>query len=222
MNRIAIYDMDRTITRVATYSPFLLHAARMRQPARLFLLPFVAITMMLYGLRLIDRARLKEWNQQLLLGGAIHPTDLAPLVAGFADRTIARNIRPGAFARIAADRAEGYVLVLATASYRLYAAEIAKRLGFDDVVATNTLVGLDTKVLARIDGENCYGPAKLRMVESWLKSRGVDRGDAHIRFYSDHVSDEPVLAWSDEGFAVNAHGPLRRLAAKRGWPALNW
>ncbi|MBA3896595.1 MAG: HAD-IB family phosphatase, partial [Sphingomonadaceae bacterium] len=197
MNRIAIYDMDRTVTRHATYTPFLLHAARTLHPWRLFLAPFVLVTISLYLLKLIDRARLKEWNQALLLGRAIHPARLAPAVDAFAERTVATNVLAGAVARLAADRAEGYRLVLATASYRLYAAKIAERLGFDDVIATNSLAGLDTRVLARIDGENCYGPAKLRMVTAWLHDAGIARADAYIRFYIDHVSDAPVLDWAD-------------------------
>ncbi|MEI9852831.1 MAG: haloacid dehalogenase-like hydrolase [Sphingomonas sp.] len=77
-------------------------------------------------------------------------------------------------------------------------------------------------VLPVIEGENCYGAAKLRMVEAWMAERGIARADAHVRAYSDHVSDAPLLAWADEGFAVNAHGPLRALAKERGWPILDW
>lgn len=222
MNRIAIYDMDKTVTRRATYTPFLLHTARTLHPWRLFLGPFVLATMLLYLLKLIGRARLKEWNQALLLGRSIHPDQLAPVVAGFAERTVANNVLAGAVDRLAADRAAGFRLVLATASYRLYAAEIARRLGFDDVVATNSLAGLDTRIMARIDGENCYGPAKLRMVQAWLHDAGLVRGACEIRFYSDHASDAPVLDWADQAFAVNAHGPLKRMAAARGWPQLEW
>ena len=40
---LAIYDMDRTITRHATYTPFLLHCAARRAPWRLLLLPFVIL-----------------------------------------------------------------------------------------------------------------------------------------------------------------------------------
>ena len=36
---LAIYDMDRTVTRRATYTPFLLHCAMRRAPWRLLLLP---------------------------------------------------------------------------------------------------------------------------------------------------------------------------------------
>jgi phosphoserine phosphatase len=31
-----------------------------------------------------------------------------------------------------------------------------------------------------------------------------------------------VLEWADEPFAVNASPKLRTLAAKRGWPSLDW
>ena len=41
MTDLAIYDMDRTVTRHATYTPFLLHCAMRRAPWRLLLIPFV-------------------------------------------------------------------------------------------------------------------------------------------------------------------------------------
>jgi phosphoserine phosphatase len=112
--------------------------------------------------------------------------------------------------------------VLATASYRLYAAAIGKRLGFDDIVATNTLIGLDARVSARIDGENCYGPAKLRMILAWMAAEGLKREEVRVRFYSDHASDAPAFEWADDAFAVNAHAELRALARERGWPILDW
>lgn len=222
MIRLAIYDMDRTITRLPTFNYFLMHAALHRQPWRLIFLPLVGATVVLYGLRIIDRARLKVWNQTLLVGRSIHPEDLAPIAESFAEKTMTGNVLKDARARIAADHAEGYRLVMATASYRLYVEAIAKKLDFDVTIATNTLAGLDTRVMAKIDGENCYGPAKLRMITAWMHDAGIKREDAHVRFYSDHVSDAPAMDWADEAFAVNAHGPLRRLAAQQGWTILDW
>ncbi|ODU20256.1 MAG: haloacid dehalogenase [Sphingomonas sp. SCN 67-18] len=222
MTRLAIYDMDRTITRAATYTPFLIHAAARLAPWRFVFLPLVALTMLAYAARLINRARLKEINQLLLLGGAVSRETLAPLVAGFAEKTIANNVYPGAVDQLAADRADGWRLVLATASYRLYVEAIAERLGFDAVIATGSMIGLDSRIIARIDGENCYGPAKLRMIQAWMAAEGLERGDAEIRFYSDHASDAPVLEWADQPFAVNAHARLRTLARARGWTIIDW
>ena len=222
MSDLAIYDMDRTVTRRATYTPFLLHCAMRRAPWRLLFLPAVALSMLAYVSGLIDRARLKEINHYLLLGGKIHPRDLGPLVASFADAQVAHNIRPGAREAIARDKVEGRRVVLATASYRLYADAIAKRLGFDDVIGTGSVIGLDDRVHAKIAGENCYGPAKMRMIADWVEASGLKGAHGHVRFYSDHVSDQPAFEWADEPVAVNPHDKLRRLAAQRGWAVEDW
>ena len=216
----AIYDMDRTVTRRATYTPFLIHCALRRAPWRLLLLPFVVASMLAYVLKLVDRGRLKEINHRLLLGHKRHPHELKPLVQSFAEAVVARNVRPGALDAIARDKAEGRRVVMATASYRFYSREIAERLGFDDCIGTNSILGLDERVHAKIDGENCYGPAKLRMIQAWLASSGLDRG--HVRFYSDHASDKPAFEWADEAVAVNPHDRLKRLATERGWRQEDW
>ena len=218
---LAIYDMDRTVTRRATYTPFLLHCAVRRAPWRLVFVPVVAASMLSYVLKLIDRGRLKEINHRLLLGH-VHPRDLKPLVDGFAERQLASNVRPGAREAIAHDKAEGRRLILATASYRLYADAIADRLGFDDVIATGSIIGLDERVHAKIDGDNCYGPAKLRMIAEWVEKSGLKGKHGHVRFYSDHVSDAPAFEWADEAVAVNPHSKLRRLAEQRGWAIEDW
>ena len=222
MSDLAVYDMDRTVTRRATYTPFLLHCALRRAPWRLLLLPLVAGSMLAYVAKLIDRARLKEINHRLLLGREIDLRELKPLVESFADAQVAGNIRPGARAAIARDKAEGRRLVLATASYRLYADAIAERLGFDDVIGTGSVIGLDERVHAKIAGENCYGPAKLRMIDDWVEVSGLKGAHGHVRFYSDHVSDGPAFEWSDEPVAVNPHGKLQRLAEQRGWRIEDW
>src|SRR3954468_8624492 len=219
---LAIYDMDRTVTRRATYTPFLVHAALRLPPWRLLLLPAVLLTMLAYVLKLVDRGRLKEINYRLLVGAGVPPERLEPMVESFADRQVAANILPGARAAIAADRAAGRRLGLATASYRPYAAAIARRLGFDDVIATETHLDIAGRVTARIDGRNCYGPAKRDMIEAWLQREGLERVAVHIRFYSDHVSDAPSHRLADEPVAANAHRRLVRLAEAEGWEVLDW
>jgi len=219
---LAIYDMDRTVTKRPTYTPFLLHCAMRRAPWRLVFLPLVLLSMLAYVTRLIDRARLKEINHHFLLGRRIHPRELKPLVDSFAEKQLNANIRAGARKAIARDKTEGRRLILATASYRLYADAIAERLGFDDVIGTGSIIGLDERVHARIAGENCYGPAKMRMIADWVEASGLKGAHGHVRFYSDHVSDQPAFEWADEPVAVNPHGRLRRLAEQRGWQIEDW
>jgi len=222
MSDLAVYDLDRTITRRPTYTLFLIHCAMRRQPWRLAFVPFVVLAMLAYAMGLFDRGRLKEICQALLVGGRVHAAELKPLADSFAEATVQRNVRPGAMRAIERDRGEGRRLVLATASYRLYADSIAERLGFDDVIATGSVIGLDERVHARIAGKNCYGAEKMRMIAEWVEKSGLTGRHGHVRFYSDHASDEPAFLWSDEPVAVNPHGRLERLAKRRGWSVEDW
>jgi HAD superfamily phosphoserine phosphatase-like hydrolase len=218
---LAIYDMDRTITRRPTYAAFMWRAVTRLAPWRAVLAPLVILTTLAYLFGLIDRGRLKELNFQLLVG-RVAPARLERVVQDFADRQVKTNIMAGARARLAEDKAAGRRLVLATASYRLYAAAIGQRLGFDDVIATDVEYDARGRTVARIDGVNCYGLGKLDMIEAWLQQQGLEREAVHIRFYSDHISDAPVHHWSDEAFATNAHARLVRLAEDEGWQVLDW
>lgn len=221
-HRLAIYDMDRTLTHAPTWTPFLVATARRRAPWRLMFAPAVVFIMLGYLAKRIDRAGLKERMQRMLLGGRLAPEAMNDASQAFAERVVATGIFAGAREQLKADRAAGYQLVMATASYRFYASAIAERLGFDAVIATESEFAEDGSLLPKLMGENCYGPVKLRMIEAWFAEQGIDRADAHVRFYSDHVSDAPVLAWADEPFAVNASPKLRKLAKAKGWPIVDW
>lgn len=221
-HRLAIYDMDRTVTFRGTYTGFLLHVARHMAPWRLLLFPFVILLMLAYVLKLLTRQRLKELNQALMVGYNVERARLMPHVESYADHVLATNVRRGALAQIERDRTDGCRLVLATASYRLYVEPIARRLGFDAVIATDHLSQDLRYVRARIAGENCYDTGKLRMIKAWMAAEAIDRDHAHIRAYSDHVSDAPMLEFADQPFASNPHRPLAKLAAQRGWTRIDW
>jgi HAD superfamily hydrolase (TIGR01490 family) len=222
MHRLAIYDLDKTLTRKATFPPFILHVLRHYRPLRAWALPLMALTTIGYSLRLITRARLKEMNLSLLLGKHTLSADADKMAASFAQVTMHGNILSAAVERVRADREAGYRIVIASASYHFYVNAIARQLGINDVIATDCVSEGGGRFLPYIAGDNCYGPAKLARVTGWLEEQGVDRAGTHVRFYSDHVSDAPCLAFADEAFATNPHLPLARLATEKRWPILNW
>ncbi len=220
--RFAIYDLDRTITRLPTWSRFLLSAARRRAWLRLVLIPLLVGPALLKFFGVIDRKALKQAMHRVMIGRAIPAPDLTALAEAFATREIAANVRPDARERIAADIAAGYRIVIATAANRFYAAAVAARLGVEDVIATENVIDPRGRILSAIAGDNCYGEAKARAIESWLAARATDRADIHTRFYSDHISDLPVLSAVDEATVVNPGERLRAIAAERGWRIVDW
>ncbi len=221
MTPISIYDMDKTITRKATFLPFLIYAVPKHKWWRVIFTPLLIITSLAYALKIIDRGALKALNLKLMLGSEIDGNALESLSRGFADHVMKTNILPKALARIQQEKAEGRKLVLASASYAFYVKQVGTLCGFDASIGTKaTKVG--GSINGTIDGENCYGAAKLAMVINWLASEGIDRKSAHIRFYSDHVSDAYCMDWADEAFATNPHAPLRAMAAEKGWEIFEW
>ncbi|MFC3786864.1 HAD superfamily hydrolase (TIGR01490 family) [Sphingopyxis italica] len=222
-HRVAMYDMDRTITRSGTYSGFLIHVARRRQQWRLLFLPLVGLAGVAYSLRLIDRSRLKAINLRLLVGKRFRRAEIAPLAESYADKVVARGLHPAALDQIAADREAGYRLLLATASFHLYVDAIARRLGIDDVLATrlDEPDGAD-HIHARLAGDNCYGDAKFARISDWLAANDITRDAAHVRAYSDHVSDHPMLRFADEAVATTPSRGLKKLAPQMGWRVVDW
>jgi HAD superfamily phosphoserine phosphatase-like hydrolase len=187
------------------------------------LLPLVALAAAAYSLRLIDRSRLKAINLRLLVGKSFNRAEIAPLAESYADQVIARGVHAAALDQIAADRAAGYRVLLATASFHLYVDAIARRLGIDDVLATRLDApdGAD-HIHARLAGDNCYGAAKFARIGEWLADNAITREDAHIRAYSDHVSDHPMLGFADEAVATTPSRALKKLAPQRGWAVVDW
>ena len=218
---LLLFDLDRTITRLPTYTPFLLHAARRLAPWRLALIPVLVPVFAAYGLKLIDRRTLKTIMQRTILGGRVRQEHVAQVSASFAKQTFNTNCYTAAKALINEAQAIGTRVVLATASHRFYAAAIAQKLGVADVIATES-TWQDGALTPTIPGENCYGAAKLKMVQAWFKTQGIDRESVYIRFYSDHVSDLASFDWCDEPVAVHPSSKLRALARARGWTICDW
>lgn len=219
MQKLAIYDLDRTVTVRPTYTLFLLGAARRLAPLRLLLAPLLGPLWIGHKTGLYSRDRLKTLMWATLLGAA-DADRLREAVADFASRTLAGNIRPGARDQLARDRAEGALLVLATAAHELYAAPIAAALGFDAVVATRLAQRADGRIGPCLEGANVYGQGKLDALLRFQRGRAAPCVPG--AFYSDSSSDLPVFAWVERAIAVNPSRRLARLAEHRGWPVLDW
>lgn len=220
--KIAIYDLDRTVTKSGTYTRFLLDAAMSRARWRILLLPVVMGCALAYKAGLITRRRLKEVGFRLLIGPSLPRAEMDEIASIFALKIIARGLYPGAIDRMNADRGEGYEVVLATASPEYYARIIADHLDIRVVIATRHRIGANGETLSAIDGENCYGMAKRDRVKAWFQSLEKAGGTPRIRFYSDDVSDEPMFDWADEPFIVNPGAGERALARRTGWPILSF
>ena len=200
---VVIFDLDRTITRNGTFMPFLIYYACRQNPLRLLFLPVIIVLMLGYTLKLLDRKQLKSLMYGLIIGNP-DKADLDRICTAFVDRTLDKHVYPEALYTIREWQNKNAHLILATASYDWMANVFAQRLKFDSVIATKSIT-IDGKIIPGVDGDNCYGQAKLRMVTEALDliaTAGVKKQD--IWFYTDHHTDIPLLKVCNHPVAVNA------------------
>ncbi len=214
---VAIFDLDRTITRYGTYVPFLWSVAR-RHPLRLLYVGPILLAAATYKLGFITRKRLKEFMLSAVLGGASR-AEVDAWAAAFVARCMVRGIRPGARRAIQEHKNKGDHLVLATASLDLYVDRFGAYFGFDSVVATRAVWHEAGRISGKIDGENCYGAEKLRRLETDLPEM---QGEYLVFAYSDSHADLPMLRRADQAFAVNPSRRLRRFAAEEAMEVVDW
>ncbi|WP_270933901.1 HAD family hydrolase [Falsiroseomonas oryzae] len=218
--RVAVFDLDGTLTRRDLYLAFLAEALRRLGPARplrLAGLPWLTARHLLRG---IGNDRLKAAYLDAVLGGRSREA-VTQLADRFAARAVEREIKPAALNAVAQHRRAGDMLLLASASLDVYVRPIAAALGFDAAVATRVAWTAEGRIAGTLDGPNLRGPAKLDAVQAALAMR-AEAGAARFVAYSDHESDAALLAAAEEAVAVDPTRAMRRLAAQRGWQVVDW
>ncbi len=98
-------------------------------------------------------------------------------------------MRPPLVDRLHHCAAEGALILVVTASFESAVRESVSHLPAE-VIGTvfATKQGLYT---GEVDGEPCYGPSKLRMVEQWRQSAGIEV--EYVEAWSDSASDLPMM-----------------------------
>ncbi len=159
--RLAVFDLDGTITCAETLSRFLIFALG----ASLFLrrLPAALPWLCAAALRLVPRDEAKQRVLAAFLRG-VPRRHLERRGRAFARERMPALVRPQAMRRLAWHKANGDRCALASASLELYVAPWAKAAGFDDVFATS-LEYANGVASGRIDGLNCRGEEKVRRLE---------------------------------------------------------
>jgi len=216
MPGVAIFDLDRTLTKRGCFTPFILYVA-IRRPRRFlsFHRIILAALLKIVGLYRRDDIKLLMWREVV---GGLSREEAETLGNTFARVWIQNELRRQTKTNIKKHQEAGDRLILATAAMDIIADPIGRTLGFDDIISTRTHWTAKGRVSGNFDGENCYGEEKLRRVNLILGDFAPSKTFA----YSDHVTDLPILLWAENGIAVNPHRPLRDVAGRHGLRIEDW
>ncbi|MCA9562305.1 MAG: HAD family hydrolase [Myxococcales bacterium] len=130
------------------------------------------------------------------------------------------RLRPGAKRALKHHREAGHTLVLITNSSCYLAKAVTEAWELDHWMANIFDVGPNGLLTGAFEPPLCYGEGKVERAAKWLQGTGLSLDDCY--FYSDSLSDLPMLEKVGKPVVVNPDPRLRRLARKRAWPIEDW
>ena len=167
----------------------------------------------------LDIVEYIEFQLSLLGKGMV--AEWLPRRAQFLSSCVEPRISAAARQAVESHRAAGDCLVIISATHSFLAEGSGALFGLD-VLAPPAEVR-DGAFTGRIGGEICFAERKRACLREWLERNGRSLGDFSATvFYSDSANDLPLLESVDQPVVVNPDTRLAAVAAKRGWPRLDW
>ena len=213
--RLAVFDLDGTLSRHDTYFPFVL-GLLLRHPARwpraaLLLIPAVS-----YLLGRLDRGGLKGAILQYLFRGMRHET-IRRWARQYAARVVPGRLFPEAVAAFRAHQAVGDHVVVLSASPDLFVPDIGHLLGADEVICTAIRWDAD-RLDGRLAGPNRRDHEKARVL-SQLRARLP--GLPAIA-YGNSSADLIHMQHCEQAVYVNASPPRAAELTRQGMRCVRW
>lgn len=217
MARAALFDMDRTLVRVDTATLYVRYQRDVGEAdARAQLR--VAWWLAQYSLGVIDAEGVAERALADFRGRRERWMEVA--CRDWYRRYVREHICEAGRAAVAAHREAGDLVAIVTGATRYAAAPLAEELGIDHVVCTRLEVSPRGRFTGRLEKPMCYGRGKVALAERLGAELGFRVDEA--TFYSDSITDLPLLEAAAEPVVVNPDRRLERVARRRRWPIERW
>ena len=138
---------------------------------------------------------------------------------GWFESHVLERVSPAGRARVLEHQQAGHSIAIATSAVRQIAAPLARELSIPHLVCSELVVheGLLTGAFQR---PLCYGQGKRERAEALVHSLGGRMDQA--AFYTDSITDLPLLEAVGRPVVINPDTRLRRVARRRNWPIENW
>ena len=213
---LALFDLDHTLIPFDSgmaWTRFLVSRGRLPADAEVRYLAFchqyVAGTLDIHAMHRASLAPLLQHS----------PAELALWVAEF-EAHIAPQLPPSRRALVQRHLDAGDLCAIVTATTRFIAEPLARLFGLAHLVATEAALD-ETGFTGEIAGEPCFREHKPARVRGWLAQQGL-RLEAfeESHFYSDSMSDLPLLTSVTHPVAVDPDARLLAHARAAGWPVL--
>jgi HAD superfamily hydrolase (TIGR01490 family) len=214
--RAALFDMDRTLVRVDTATLYVRYQ-REKGDATFRDVTRVAWWMLQYTLGVIDAQKVAVRAVASFKGK--EETWLRDTCEEwFADYVLTHVAAEGRKA-VERHRENGDFIAVVTGTTPYAAMPLARELGIEHVIATHLEVE-EGRFTGRVMQPMSYGPGKVVLTEALGREHDFSLDSA--TFYSDSITDLPLLERVETAVAVNPDARLRRIANQRKWRIERW
>lgn len=215
VSQLVIFDLDNTLTRRDTLVPYLLGYLT-RKPWKIFRTLHLPVAALLFKLRVINNARLKEIFITALLAGASREV-IQHWSGIFIRKLLAHGMRKDGIEILNQHIKAGDYTILLSASPDIYVYNLGAHLGFRKVICTRT-EWESGRLTGRLANENCRGSEKVKCLDKLRK----EFPNASITAYADNCSDIDLLRSADKGILVNGTRKAHRIAYPYGIDTQTW
>jgi HAD superfamily hydrolase (TIGR01490 family) len=216
MDRAAFFDMDKTLLRVNSATRWVLRRVRDGHAPRSELLR-LAGWLARYSIGVLDADALAARAVAPYAG--VPEQTVREQTAAWIREEILGTLSIQARAELDRRRAAGHRCVLLTSATPYAAEPVARAVGISHVLCSRLEVR-DGMLTGRTLRPLCYGEGKIAAAEQFAREFSVDLDRSS--FFTDSISDLPMLTRVGEPVVVNPDARLLFEARRRGWPVRWW
>lgn len=210
--RLAVFDLDGTLTRRDSFLPFA-WGLLARLPSRWWRVVLLVAPLTAFFAGRIDRGALKGAVLHRLFEG-LERARVEAWASRHARAVLSHGMHVDGMRALHAHQAAGDEVVLLSASPDLFVPEVGRALRVDQTICTGIRWNAD-HLDGRLTGQNRRGAEKTRVV----RQLRADRPGRYAIAYGNSISDLEHMLECDEGVYVNAD---KRLQRDYPQPSLRW
>lgn len=180
-------------------------------------IPQVVLAALLYKLHLLDPTWLILRMGRAATGA--NAEELWAISRRWFDEMLVPAINQSGVERLTWHRAQGHLPVICSGSSQFAVELMAAHLEIEHTICTEWLID-GGRLTGELRQPLVYAQGKVHWMERWADRMGIDLAASY--FYTDHISDRPLLERVAHPVAVNPDPKLARLAERRGWQTMRW
>ena len=208
----AFFDLDKTLISENSGSLYMRYRYQRGEIGGLELLQGLGAYLQ-YKLGILD---IRNWTKKMMVQfRGQSEAELEREARIWCDELVLRTIYPKAAELLREHERQGHVVAIISGATKFVVRPLAEHLGVRHFLYTRLEVE-DGRFTGRVIEPICFEEGKIYWIQQLIEQQGVDLAKSY--FYTDSITDLPLLDLVGHPVAVNPDPLLYRMAVRRRWP----